>query len=165
MLRILFRCLISSRCIGTATKTMTTEIGLGILSSTNSLVEVARLHCNIELGQDKAGVLSKLVQFTANLCCMCFLLPLPGPSPTSSLRQTRFQHPSLPPNYFATNIHTAQSLQHPPSKNSFRRRRGYARLHLFLNAVDDSTGAEGNARLVINRVDKILIPHPLVVLP
>lgn len=78
------------------------------LTSTNLLVDVARLHCNIELEQDKASVLNELVQITANLCRICFLLPLPGPSPTSTLRRTRTQHPRRP--------HSSQSLQHhPPS--------------------------------------------------
>ena len=34
------------------------------LTSANSLIDVAKLHCNIELEQDKAGVLNKLVQIT-----------------------------------------------------------------------------------------------------
>ena len=32
---------------------MTTETGLGSLTFANSLVDVARLYCNIELEQDK----------------------------------------------------------------------------------------------------------------
>lgn len=111
-----FRCLISSRWIGTATKTVTTEIGLEILSSTNSLVDVARLHCNIE---DKAGVLNKLVQIMTNLCCLCSLLPLPGPCPTSTLRQTRSQYPSLPPKLLRhQRPHSSQSTA-PSSRRSY----------------------------------------------
>jgi DNA polymerase gamma 1 len=56
------------------------------LTSANSLVDVARLHCNIELEQDKAS-----------LCRICFLLPSPTPTwtqteiPTSTSRRNRTQ--------------------------------------------------------------------------
>ena len=57
------------------------------LTSAKSLVDVARLHCNIELEQDKASVLNKLVRITANLCRIYFPLPLLGPSPTTPVLQ------------------------------------------------------------------------------
>ena len=96
------------------------------LTSANSLVDVARLHCNIELEQDKASVLSKLVRITrAEL--MPHLFPLesdsnPDPNPNPNLDLETDSDPTSPTTdsdhlsladlltYCATDVHTAHKV-------------------------------------------------------
>ncbi len=70
------------------------------LTPANSLVDVARLHCNIEWEQDKASALMP----------DCFFLPGPNSDPTAST--TDSDHISLAdfPTYCPTYVHTAHKV-------------------------------------------------------
>ncbi len=49
------------------------------LASANSLIDVARFHCNIELELDKASVPNKLVRITRGELMPHLFPPVPGP--------------------------------------------------------------------------------------
>jgi hypothetical protein len=94
------------------------------LTSSNSLVDVTRLHCTIELEQDKASVLSKLVRITrGELMPHMFppsVPPDPNPNPNLDLEDsdptpptTDSDHLSLANflTYCTTDVHTAHKIR------------------------------------------------------
>ena len=95
------------------------------LTSANSLVDVARLHCNIELEQDKASVLNKLLHITRDeLMPHLFPPPVPdyNPDPNPDPNDLNLEAESDPTQptdqlsladlltYCATDVHTAHKV-------------------------------------------------------